>query len=151
MGLKWRVDSVKKQINWVQPATDSLVATKKMPLKKENRDRKPFSQNVRSSIRRGGNPSLFSHLLLELPRFLTAAVADPHRVVPAAGGHRAPLLRAVVAHALAAGATVVDGETRGELPLALAAGGDVLIWDPVSRAGRVLHQTWTQRMEEAGQ
>lgn len=44
MGLKWRVDSVKKQINWVQSATDSLVATKKMPLKKENRDRKPFSQ-----------------------------------------------------------------------------------------------------------
>lgn len=67
MGLKWRVDSVKKQINWVQPATDSLVATKKMPLKKENRDRKPFSQNVRSSIRRGGNPSPFSHPLTPAP------------------------------------------------------------------------------------
>lgn len=126
-----------------------------MPLKKDNRDRKPFSQNISSSICRGGNPSPFSHpltpaplVLLELPGFLTAAVADPHRVVPTAGGHRAPLLRAVVTHALATGATVVDGETRGELPLALAAGGDVLIWDPVSRAGCILHQTWTRRKEE---
>lgn len=86
---------------------------------------------------------VFNHclvFLLELPRFLVAAVADPHRVVPAAGGHGASLLRAVVAHALATGATVVDGETGGELPLALAAGVDVLIRDPVGRASCVLHQ-----------
>lgn len=42
MGLKWRVDSVKKQINWVQPATDSLVATKKMPLKKREQGPETF-------------------------------------------------------------------------------------------------------------
>ncbi len=91
------------------------------------------------------NRSLLLLVLLELPRFLVTAVADPHWVVPAAGGHGASLLRAVVAHALATGATVVDGEARGELPLALAAGVDVLIWDPVGRASRVLHQAWTQR------
>lgn len=85
-------------------------------------------------------------VLLELPGFLVAAVADPHWVVPATGGHGAPLLRAVVAHSLATGAAVVDGETWGELPLALAAGVDVLIWDPVGRPSCVLHQAWKQRL-----
>lgn len=84
-------------------------------------------------------------VLLELPGFLVTAVADPHWVVPATGGHCTSLLGAVVTHALAACATVVDGETWGELPLALATGVDVLIWDPVGRASCVLHQAWTQR------
>lgn len=83
-------------------------------------------------------------VLLELPSFLVAAVADPHWVVPAAGGHGSPLLRTVITHPLAAGATVVDGETWGELPLAIVAGVDVLIRDPISRASCVLHQAWTQ-------
>lgn len=83
--------------------------------------------------------------MLELPSFLVAAVADPHRVVPAAGGHGSPLLRAVVTHPLATGAAVVDGKTWGELALALVAGVDVLIGDPVGWASCVLHQAWAQR------
>lgn len=82
-------------------------------------------------------------VLLKLPDFLAAAAADPHRVVPPAGRHGAAPLGAVVAHSLATGAAVVDVETRGELPLALAAGADVLIRDPVGRPGGVLHQAWT--------
>lgn len=83
--------------------------------------------------------------MLELPSFLVAAVADPHRVVPAAGRHGSPLLRAVVAHPLATGAAVVDGKTWGELTLALVTGVDVLIGDPVGWASCVLHQAWVQR------
>lgn len=79
-------------------------------------------------------------VLLELPSFLVAAAADPHRVVPAAGGDGTSLLRAVVTHSLAAGAAVVDGETWGELPLALVAGVDVLVWNPVGWTSGVLHQ-----------
>lgn len=78
-------------------------------------------------------------VLLEFPGFLATAVADAHRVVPASGRHRAALLRAVVTHSLAAGAAVVDGQTRRELPLALAAGLNVLVWDPVGRASSVLY------------
>lgn len=79
-------------------------------------------------------------LLLELPSFLVAAIADPHWVVPAAGGHGTPLLRTVVAYALATGTAVVDGQAWRELLLALVAGVDVLIRDPVGWAGCVLHQ-----------
>lgn len=61
-------------------------------------------------------------------------------MIPATGGHGASLLGAVFTHALTTGATVMDGETRGELPLALAARVDVLIWDPVGRACCVFHQ-----------
>ena len=71
-----------------------------------------------------------------------AGVADSHGVVPAAGGHGAPLRGALVTHALAARAAVVDGQARRELPLALAAGLDVLVGDPVGGARRVLHQAW---------
>lgn len=121
--------------------------------KKTTGSLKPFSQNVPCQFQFFVQPGVLNRslsglllpVLLELPGFLVAAAADPHRVVPAAGGHGAALLRAVVAHALATGATVVDGETRGELPLALVAGVDVLIWDPVGRASCVLHQAWTQR------
>lgn len=83
--------------------------------------------------------------LLELPGFFVAAVTDPHRVVPAARWHGPPPLRAVVAHALATGTAVVDGEARGELSLALTAGVDVLVRDPVGRASCVFHQAWTHR------
>lgn len=79
-------------------------------------------------------------VLLEIPSFLVATGADPHRVVPAAGGHGTALLRAVIAHALPTGPTVMDGEARGELSLALVAGVNVLIWDPVGRASGVFHQ-----------
>lgn len=88
-------------------------------------------------------------LLLELPSFLVAAGANPHRVVPAAGWHGPSLLRAVVAHALTAGATVMDGEAWGELPLALIAGVDVLIWNPVGRPSRILHQSWMHSRESS--
>lgn len=88
-------------------------------------------------------------MLLELPGFLVAAIAHPHRVVPAARGHGPSLLRAVVAHSLTTGAAVVDGEARGELPLALVAGVDVLVGDPVGWAGRILYYSWGGGREEA--
>lgn len=84
-------------------------------------------------------------LLLELPGFLVAAVADPHRVVPAARWHRPPPLRAVATYTLATGAAVMDGEARGELSLALVTGMDVLVGDPVGWAGCVFNQAWKHR------
>lgn len=84
-------------------------------------------------------------MLLELPSFLVAAIADPHWVVPATGGHGTPLLRTVVAYALATGPAVVDGQAWGELPLALVAGVDVLIGDPVGWASCILYQAWMRR------
>lgn len=86
--------------------------------------------------------------MLELPGSLAAAVADPHRVVPAAGRHGAAFLRAVVTHALTAGAAVVDGQAWLELLLALAAGVNVLIGDPVSWASCVLDQAWKHRIRD---
>lgn len=85
-------------------------------------------------------PLLCAPFLLELARFLVAAVTNTHRMVPASRGHRAALRGAVVTHALAAGAAVVDGEAGGELPLALAAAADVLVRHPVGWPGGVLHQ-----------
>lgn len=84
--------------------------------------------------------SLTLLLLLELPGFLIAAVADPHRVVPASRFHSPSPPRAVVAYALATGAAVVDGEARGELSLALIAAVDVLVRDPVGRTSCIFHQ-----------
>lgn len=81
-------------------------------------------------------------LLLELPGFLVAAVADPHCVVPASRRHGPPPQRAVATHTLATGAAVMDGEARGELSLALVTGMDVLVGDPVGRAGCVFYQAW---------
>lgn len=106
--------------------------------------RKPFPVFIEANFLNFTPICLLLLVVLELPSFLVAAVADPHWVVPAAGGHCSPLLRTVIAHPLAAGATVVDGETWGELPLALVAGVDVLIGDPISRTSGVLHQAWTQ-------
>lgn len=86
---------------------------------------------------------------LQLAGLLVAAVADPHGVVPAAGRHGPSLLGAVVAHSLATGAAVVDGEARRELSLALVAGADVLVGDPVGRACRVLHDSCGGPLENA--
>lgn len=81
-------------------------------------------------------------LLLEVPWFLVAGVADAHRVVPTPRGHRSAFRGAVVTHALAAGPAVVDGETRGgEVSLTLTAAPDVLVWNPVGWTSCVLHQT----------
>lgn len=85
-------------------------------------------------------------VLLEFPGLLAAYAADPHRVIPTPGGDGTPLLRAVFAHALTASAAVVDGEARGrKVPLAAAAGLDVLVWDPVGRTCGFLHQAWKTR------
>lgn len=94
-----------------------------------------------SSVLRSLAPVTVSRLpvLLEFSGFLATAVADPHRVVPAAGRNGAALLRAVIAHSLAAGAAVVDGQTWRELPLALTAGLDVLVWDPVGGPSGILY------------
>lgn len=39
---------------------------------------------------------------------------------------------------------MVDRKARGELPVALAAGADVLIRDPVGRSSCVFYKTWTE-------
>lgn len=83
-----------------------------------------------------------SLVLLKLACFLVTAGADAHRVVPTSRGNGAPLGGAVVAHALSTGATMVDGEAGGELTLAVAAGVDVLVRDPVGWARCVFHQAW---------
>lgn len=93
----------------------------------------------------GPSSSPSSLKLLQLASLLVAAVADPHRVVPATGRHGPSLLGAVVAHPLSTGATVVDGEAWRELSLALVAGVDVLVGDPVGRASRILYDSCTER------
>lgn len=79
--------------------------------------------------------------MLKVPRFLVAAHAHAHGVVPAPRGHGPPLRRAVVAHSLATGAAVVLGQLGSEVATAVVAGQDVLVGHPVGRAGGVLHQT----------
>lgn len=77
---------------------------------------------------------------LKFSRFLVAAVAHAHWVIPAARRNRSALRGAVVAHPLAAGAAMVLGQLGSELTLAVVAGQDVLIRHPVGRTGCFFHQ-----------
>lgn len=84
-----------------------------------------------------GRPSV-----LKVPRFLVAARAHAHGVVPTPRGHGPTLRRAVVAHSLATGAAVVLGQLGSELTTAVVAGQDVLVGHPVGRTGGIFYQTY---------
>lgn len=77
--------------------------------------------------------------MLKFPRFLVAARAHAHGVVPAPRGHGPTLRRAVVTHSLATSAAVVLGELGSELTTAVVARQDVLVGHPVGRTGGVFH------------
>lgn len=79
-------------------------------------------------------------LWLKFSGLLVAGLAHAHGVVPAPRRDGPALGRALVAHALAAGAAVVLGQLGGEVALAAVARQDVLVRHPVGRTGRVLHQ-----------
>ena len=81
-----------------------------------------------------GRPSL-----LKFSRFLIAAGAHAHRVVPAPRWNRPTLCGAVITHALATGTAVMLGQFGSELTLAVVAAQDVLVRHPVGRTGCVFH------------
>lgn len=77
--------------------------------------------------------------MLKVPRFLVAACAHAHGMVPAPRGYGPSLRRAVVAHSLATGAAVVLGQLGSEVTAAVVAGQDVLVGHPVGRTGGVFY------------
>lgn len=85
--------------------------------------------------------------MLKSPRFLVAARAHAHGVVPAPRGHGPTLRRAVVAHSLATSAAVVLGELGSELTAAVVARQDVLVGHPVGGTGGVFHQAYKGHVE----
>lgn len=86
-----------------------------------------------------GAPRKEGRSLLKFSRFLVAAGAHAHWVVPAPRRNRTALWGAVVAHSLATRAAVVLGQLGSEVALAVVAGQDVLVRHPVGRTGCVFH------------
>ena len=78
---------------------------------------------------------------LKVTRLFIAVKADSDRMVPASRGDSPAVVGTLVAEALSAGPAVVLRELDAELLPAAVAVQDLVVWDPVGRPGRILHQT----------
>lgn len=77
--------------------------------------------------------------MLKFARFLVAADAHTHRVIPAPRWNWTALWRTVVTHSLATGTAVVLGQLGSEVTLAIVTGQDVLVRHPVGRSSCIFH------------
>lgn len=78
---------------------------------------------------------------LKVSRFLVAVSTNTDGVVPAPRRDRPALQRALITHALPAGATVVLGQLGSEAALAVVAREDILVRHPVGGTRSILDQT----------